>query len=43
MLIHALQWKLNDVEAAKELAHRKKATIEIIMIIFGIEIGLFNN
>ena len=28
MLIHALQWKLNDVEAAKELAHRKKATIE---------------
>lgn len=28
MLIHALQWKLDDVEAAKELAHRKKATIE---------------
>ena len=28
MLIHALQWKLDDVEAAKKLAHRKKATIE---------------
>ena len=24
MIIRALQWKLNDIEAAKELAHRKK-------------------
>lgn len=24
MIIRAIQWKLNDVEAAKELAHRKK-------------------
>ena len=26
MLIHALQWKLQDVQAAKELVHRKKTT-----------------
>lgn len=26
MIIHALQWRLTDVQAAKELAHRKKAT-----------------
>lgn len=26
MIIRALQWKLVDIEAAKELAHRKKAT-----------------
>lgn len=26
MIIRAIQWKLNDIEAAKELAHRKKAT-----------------
>lgn len=26
MLIHALQWKLQDVQAAKELVHRKKVT-----------------
>lgn len=24
MIIRALQWKLSDIEAAKELAHRKK-------------------
>ena len=28
MLIHALQWKLNDVEAAKELAHRKQIVVD---------------
>lgn len=26
MIIRALQWRLNDVQAAKELSHRKKAT-----------------
>jgi hypothetical protein len=26
MLIHGLQWKLQDVQAAKELVHRKKTT-----------------
>lgn len=26
MLIHGLQWKLQDVQAAKELVHRKKVT-----------------
>ena len=26
MIIRALQWKLNDIDAAKELAHRKKIT-----------------
>ena len=26
MIIRALQWKLSDIEAAKELAHRKKVT-----------------
>lgn len=28
MIIRALQWKLTDIEAAKELAHRKKVTEE---------------
>ena len=26
MIIRALQWKLQDVQAAKELVHRKKTT-----------------
>ena len=28
MIIHALQWRLKDIRAAKELAHRKKATVD---------------
>ena len=28
MIIHALQWRLKDIKAAKELAHRKKATVD---------------
>ena len=27
MIIRALQWRLSDVQAAKELSHRKKATV----------------
>ena len=27
MIIRALQWKLVDIEAAKELAHRKKIDV----------------
>ena len=27
MIIRALQWKITDIEAAKELAHRKKIDV----------------
>lgn len=28
MIIHALQWRLKDIKAAKELSHRKKTTVD---------------
>ena len=28
MIIRALQWKLSDVQAAKELAHRKQIIVD---------------